>query len=484
MVDLVGAIGGAVGDVVGSLSGALGAEEGSVTKDTMDLTSPEQIAALNAALTTAGTNKPQVTDPYTKESVLDPNKLDYKDPGSPGMTDVMSGFTPVDYKGMSIGGMDRFTVDRALAGVHAMGDKAAGMESDISASGFEARKNKQIQDAYKTLGETKLAGRRGLGGGGAKYASAVEGMDAKAYEQFGSSVGTAIATAQEDAFKQRTELNLKAFEQAADAKKFAATTEQKGLIAKSEIELQAFNKAADVGLANFKNLMEGTATLDANNIKNAKNEVDAALAAGKLTADEAASLNAMLLKKDEQFNNATLSNLQLLISGGTATTKENVVTQDPGSEGMLPGLIEGGSSIIAAKMMAVSCMPGTTEIDTPDGPVAIVDLHSGDLVIGYDGKPTPILQKHEYANPEWRKVYTIEFSNGAVVEVCDNHRILGKRAKEYDPPVAGMHTSWRTGVTRTYDILTDGLGYQIQGVPVNSMIPEMVTEAIKLERAA
>ena len=46
--------------------------------------------------------------------------------------------------------------------------------------------------------------------------------------------------------------------------------------------------------------------------------------------------------------------------------------------------------------------------------------------------------------------------------------------------------TYRTGVSVTYDILTSSFngGYRIQGVEVNSMIPEMVTEAIKLQEAA
>jgi hypothetical protein len=36
-----------------------------------------------------------------------------------------------------------------------------------------------------------------------------------------------------------------------------------------------------------------------------------------------------------------------------------------------------------------------------------------------------------------------------------------------------------TGVTTSYDLLTDVGGYRIAGVPVNSMIPEMIVQTIK-----
>jgi hypothetical protein len=72
----------------------------------------------------------------------------------------------------------------------------------------------------------------------------------------------------------------------------------------------------------------------------------------------------------------------------------------------------------------------------------------------------------------------IIFSDGAAVDLCGAHRLAGVRAREIQlgqritgRRVAGIES--RRGATRSYDLLTEDAGYQIQGVPVNSMIEEM-----------
>jgi hypothetical protein len=125
-----------------------------------------------------------------------------------------------------------------------------------------------------------------------------------------------------------------------------------------------------------------------------------------------------------------------------------------------------------------ACIPEHTCVDTPSGPRAIEQLEPGDSVIGFSGKPVRILQKHCYLeNPE-TVFLRITFVGGAAVDLCRMHRIDGIRACEIQAgqTVAGRKVTGiesRRGETRSYDLLTEDAGYQIQGIRVNSMIAEM-----------
>ena len=100
------------------------------------------------------------------------------------------------------------------------------------------------------------------------------------------------------------------------------------------------------------------------------------------------------------------------------------------------------------------------------------------MATGYAGKPVRILQKHSY----WERPETIflhiTFADGATVTLCGAHRVAGIRAREVEigqtilgRKVAGIE-SW-SGESHSYDLLTEDSGYQMNGVPVNSMIEEM-----------
>lgn len=138
-----------------------------------------------------------------------------------------------------------------------------------------------------------------------------------------------------------------------------------------------------------------------------------------------------------------------------------------------------GPSLLGIAKMVFACIPEGTRIDTPEGSCAIQDLRAGDLVVGFSGKSVRILQIHAYIeNPLPQRFYRIAFSNGSVVDLCDTHRIEGIRARELRPGMRLAGTSVQStetysGVTRSYDLLTEDKGYRIQGIPVNSMIEEM-----------
>ncbi|MFK5920773.1 MAG: Hint domain-containing protein [Verrucomicrobiota bacterium] len=131
------------------------------------------------------------------------------------------------------------------------------------------------------------------------------------------------------------------------------------------------------------------------------------------------------------------------------------------------------------------CIPEKTPVDTPDGPKAIELIRPGDQVIGFAGHPVRVLQIHAYAeDPTLKRFLRIQFKNGAKVQLCDMHRIDGTRAQHVkigdlinEQKVKSIESF--DGVIRSYDLLTEDEGYQISGLPVNSMIEEMLEAARK-----
>jgi len=126
------------------------------------------------------------------------------------------------------------------------------------------------------------------------------------------------------------------------------------------------------------------------------------------------------------------------------------------------------------------CIPEGELIDTPEGQMAIEDIRSGDSVIGFSGKPVKVLIKHEYAeNPEAKRFHRFYLDSGENFSVCDMHRIEGERSMDYY--VGNSFKGGEVieaievygGVTRSYDLLTEDIGYRMSGVSVNSMIEEL-----------
>ncbi len=155
---------------------------------------------------------------------------------------------------------------------------------------------------------------------------------------------------------------------------------------------------------------------------------------------------------------------------------------------LIGGLVKVAAPFAGIKL-AFACVPEDTAIDTPAGPRTIASLEAGDLVIGYRGHPVRILQKHSYLENAQTRFLTVKFSDGATVELCGRHRLTGLPAQHLqNGQLIGHRTitsiTERTGVTRSCDLLTEDAGYQIQGVPVNSMIEEMHAAAagMKAER--
>jgi hypothetical protein len=140
-------------------------------------------------------------------------------------------------------------------------------------------------------------------------------------------------------------------------------------------------------------------------------------------------------------------------------------------------LVSAAAPYAGIKMM-FACIPEHTSIDTPTGPRPIEQFEPGDTLIGFGGKPVRVLQKHCYLESPKTVFLHITFSDGASVDLCGMHRVMGIRARDIivGRTVAGrkvLRIDSRTGETRSFDLLTEDAGYRIHGLPVNSMIEEM-----------
>lgn len=126
------------------------------------------------------------------------------------------------------------------------------------------------------------------------------------------------------------------------------------------------------------------------------------------------------------------------------------------------------------------CLPEGSLIDTASGPVKIESLKSGDLIHGFNGGLVRITQIHQYQEDPARSRYlSISFDNGSTINASPRHRIHHVPASSFAVgDRCGAHTVTRIesvhGVSRSFDLLTEDEGYRIGGIPVNSMIEEML----------
>jgi hypothetical protein len=154
-------------------------------------------------------------------------------------------------------------------------------------------------------------------------------------------------------------------------------------------------------------------------------------------------------------------------------------SQAANSSSMWGSIISGAAKIGAAKI-TVGCIPKGTSIDCIDGSTAIEHIKPGDTIMGYNGSPVKVLQKHEYLeDPSKERFYKVKFNVDSEVDVSDNHKIKGEKAKDITEGVISKEIYG--GVKFSYDLLTEDLGYRIGGIPVNSMIEELAELAVKLK---
>ena len=143
----------------------------------------------------------------------------------------------------------------------------------------------------------------------------------------------------------------------------------------------------------------------------------------------------------------------------------------------------GPAAKLGLMKLQFGCLPEGSMIDTPEGAVRVEDLKTGDQVTGYDGEPVEVQQVHQYQeNAAQVRHLKVVFSGGREVQLSPQHRIGGIPARDLKVgDTVGGHAVEEIeplgGVSRSFDLLTSDAGYQIKGVPVNSMIREMATAA-------
>tara|TARA_R100001443_G_scaffold2831_1_gene9331 strand:- start:10290 stop:11807 length:1518 start_codon:yes stop_codon:yes gene_type:complete len=213
-------------------------------------------------------------------------------------------------------------------------------------------------------------------------------------------------------------------------------------------------------------------------------------AQGEWMANMAQMEGAAAVQAAEAQQQATLLGMDYgALAGANAAVQQGMANQMSamgmqvdmyGSQSQNNFFSQATDAVVSYKSVTV-CVPKGINIDTVNGSMAIENVKPGDIVIGYNGEPTKVLQKHEYLeDPARERFYKVEFDDGAIVDVCDMHRIKGERAMDITEGVKSKEAY--SGVEFSYDLLTEDSGYRIDGVPVNSMIPEMaigIAEIIK-----
>jgi hypothetical protein len=146
------------------------------------------------------------------------------------------------------------------------------------------------------------------------------------------------------------------------------------------------------------------------------------------------------------------------------------------------GVAQAAGTVAAAKVTTGSCIAKGICIDTVNGSVPIEDINVGDMVIGYNGNPTMVIQKHNYKEDPKSTFYDIKIRyDGKVrtVNVGGWHRIMDVPAPDIKENI--IEKNEYKGVEFSYDLLTEDAGYRMNGVPVNSMIEEMAELVVKLK---
>ena len=135
-----------------------------------------------------------------------------------------------------------------------------------------------------------------------------------------------------------------------------------------------------------------------------------------------------------------------------------------------------------AKTTTMACIAKGICVDTINGSIPVEDINVGDMVIGYDGNPTMVIQKHNYKEDPKNTFYDIKIDyDGKVrtVNVGGWHKIMGIPAPDIKENV--VEKNEYKGVEFSYDLLTEDAGYRMNGVPVNSMIDELAELTVKLK---
>ena len=156
------------------------------------------------------------------------------------------------------------------------------------------------------------------------------------------------------------------------------------------------------------------------------------------------------------------------------------------SSGMMSGIGSAIGGIATAKAFML-CIPSGEFIDTVDGKKLIDDILPNDKIIGFNGHEVIVLQKHSYReNPEIERFVKIQFDDNSSISLCDKHKV--NNIESQDVKVGDcinkktvVSIEFFGDVEISYDLLTSDRGYQMSGISVNSMIPDLINKIIEIQ---
>jgi hypothetical protein len=208
-----------------------------------------------------------------------------------------------------------------------------------------------------------------------------------------------------------------------------------------------------------------------------------------LTGDMAGMTQAQLQDVVAQQNSAQTVDLAERGFGIQQQANAANAPQGPSQGQQLMNLAQTGIQAYGTYKMATaggggSCIPEGIVIDMSNGSqTPIEEINAGDFVLGMDGMETEVLQAHQYKQNPYAKFVTVTFDDGSKVDCSHDHMINDKRARDYtyhdkigSREVIGI--VFYMGVERSYDLLTATGGYRINGIPINTMIPEMAEKSL------
>tara|TARA_R110002020_G_scaffold140951_7_gene312575 strand:+ start:11146 stop:12762 length:1617 start_codon:yes stop_codon:yes gene_type:complete len=226
--------------------------------------------------------------------------------------------------------------------------------------------------------------------------------------------------------------------------------------------------ALDLGWANQQQTLDMAAAQGASSIDN-------------LIASEQSNIDQQIASGDFALQGMELDRLATALGMSQAEIAASLQQQSMNNQANADAMGNTWGGIVKVLGLLAgtpACVPKGVHIDSIDGSVPIEDIKVGDMVIGYNGKPVPVLQKCEYLEDPSKKVfYKVEFNNGAIVNVDAMHKIGGVRAKDITEDVKSKEV--HDGVKISYDLSTLDGGYRMNGIPVNSMILEQAKSALE-----
>ena len=253
-----------------------------------------------------------------------------------------------------------------------------------------------------------------------------------------------------------------------------------------EIAIANANNQANLG---FGNMRMNAASGDINNQMNMANQF------GQYGLNQQDQRNRRGMFDYGEFNRMqnwkpNMMNNYMASVSGTPWQQQTQQTETGSGPSDLQNLIGTGIQAYGTYKMATAggggtCIPKGTTIDMADGDKAPIEkIEAGDLVIGMDGRETEVQQIHQYKQTPNAKFVTITFDNGSKVNCSHDHMINNKRARNYilNDKIGSRKVTnvvFYMGVEKSYDIITTTGGYRIEGIPVNTMIPEMAEKSLE-----